>query len=50
MHKDATCRGDREKQDVLNKNWEEYTKRIKPNLKVIKEDFKKEIQEGILLK
>ena len=50
MHRDATSTGEKEKQDVLNKNWEGYTKRIRPILKVIKEDYKKEIQEGILLK
>ena len=50
MHRDATCAGEKEKQDVLCKNWEEYTKRIQPILKVIKDDYKKEIQESILLK
>ena len=35
--------------NVLNNNWEEYTKRIKPILKQLKEDFKKDIQEGDLL-
>ena len=50
MHRDAACTGEKEKQDVLCKNLEEYTKRIRPLLKVIKEDYKKEIQEGLLLK
>ena len=50
MHRDATCTRKKEKQDVLCKNWEEYTKRIRPLMKVIKEDYEKEIQEGILLK
>ena len=34
----------------LNKYWEEYTKRIKPVLKIIKEDLRNDMQEGILLK
>ena len=35
--------------NVLNNNWEEYTKRIKPILKQLKADYKKDIQEGVLL-
>ena len=49
MHRDAACKGQPEVPDVLNKNWEEYTKRIKPVLKQLQEDFKKDIQEGVLL-
>ena len=32
------------------KFWGEYKKRIKPILKALKEDMKKDLQEGILLK
>ena len=32
------------------KYWDEYKKRIKPVLKALKEDIKKDLQEGILLK
>ena len=37
MHRDATCTSKKEKPDVLCKNWDEYTKRVKPLLKIIKE-------------
>ena len=43
LHRDATCTRDQEVPNVLNKNWEEYTRRIKPILKALKEDFKKDI-------
>ena len=49
MHRDGACKGQPEVPDVLNKNWKEYTKRIKPILMNLKEDFKKEIWEGIPL-
>ena len=50
VYRDAT--GTREPQalDVLSKHWEEYTKRIKPILRILKEEYKKDVQEGILLK
>ena len=35
--------------NILKENWKEYRKRIKPILKILKEDFKKDIQEGVLL-
>ena len=49
MHRDAACKGQLEVPDVLNKNWEDYVKRIKPILKQLQEDFKKDIKEGVLL-
>ena len=49
LHREAACTREQEVPNVLNKNWEEYTRRIKPILKVLKEDFKKDFQEGILL-
>ena len=33
----------------MRENWKEYRKRVKPILKVLKEDFKKEVEQGILL-
>ena len=36
--------------DVLSKHCNEFTKRIKPILRILKEDYWKEAQEGILLK
>ena len=35
--------------NVLKKNWEEYKKRVKPILKILKEEFKKDIEQGVLL-
>ena len=49
LHREAMCTREQEVPNVQNKNWEEYTRRIKPILKGLKEDFKKDIQEGILL-
>ena len=49
MHRDAKCQGQPEAPNVLDKNWEEYVKRVKPILKVLQEDFKRDIKEGILL-
>ena len=49
LHRETACTREQEVPNVLNKNWEEYTRRIKPILKALKEDFKKDIQEGILL-
>ena len=39
LHRDATCTKDEEVSDVLNKNWEEHNKRIKPILKALKEEY-----------
>ena len=49
LHREAACTREQEVPNVLNKNWEEYTRRIKPISKVPKDDFKKDIQQGILL-
>jgi len=43
LHRDATCTRDPDNQDALSKNWEEYTKRIKPILKALEEEYKKDI-------
>jgi len=50
LHRDATCTNEPESMQVLNKHWDEFTKRVKPILRMIKEEDKKELQEGILLK
>ena len=50
MHRDATCTREPESLDVLSKYWDEFTKQIKPILRILKEDYWKEVQEGILLK
>ena len=50
LHRDATCTREPEALDVLSKHWEEYTKRIKPILRILKKEYKKDILEGQLLK
>ena len=36
--------------EVLSKHWDEYTKRIKPILRILKEENKKDLQDSQLLK
>merc|ERR1711873_248982 len=50
LHRDATCTEKQETPEALIKYWDEYKKRIKPVLKTLKEEIKKDLQEGILLK
>ena len=33
----------------MKKNWEEFKKRVKPILKILKEEFKKDIEQAFLL-
>ena len=50
LHRNATCTEKQETPDALNKYWDEYTKRIKPILKALKEDLKGDMPEGVSLK
>ena len=50
LHRDATCTEKTTAPEDLNKYSEEFTKRIKLILKIVKEDQSKDMQEGILLK
>ena len=50
LHRDATCTREPESLDVLSKHWDDFTKWIKPILRILKENYRKEVQEGILLK
>ena len=50
LHRDAMCTNDLKSLDVLSKHGGEYTKRIRPILRTLKEDCRKDVQEGILLK
>ena len=45
LHRDTTCMEQQETPESLNKFWDEYKKRIKPILKALKEDMKKDLQE-----
>ena len=39
----------REVPNILRENWIEYNTRMKPIMKTMKEDFKKEVEQGVLL-
>ena len=49
LHRDAACAQEREVPNILRENWREYNTRMKPILKTMKEDFKKEVEQGVLL-
>ena len=40
---------EQELQNILKENWKDYWKRVKPILKILKEEFRKEVEQGILL-
>ena len=45
LHREATCTQKQELPNILKENWKEYRKRMKPNLKILKEEFKKDIEQ-----
>ena len=49
LHRDAAFAQEREVPNILRENWKEYNTRMKPILKTMKEDFKKEVEQGVLL-
>ena len=49
LHQETACSREQEVPNVLKKNWDEYKKRVKPILRALKEEFKKDIEHGILL-
>ena len=49
FHREAACTKKQELPNILKDNLKEYRKRIKPILKILKEEFKKDIEQGILL-
>ena len=44
LHCDAACAQEREVSNILRENWREYNTRMMPILKMIKEDFKKDVE------
>ena len=49
LHGDATCTRGKEVPNILNENWKANTQRVKPILKMIREDTRKEMEkEGLL--
>ena len=49
LHRDATCTQGIEVPNILRENWKAYTQRVKPILKMMKEEVKKEMEQGVLL-
>ena len=49
LHHDAACTKEMELPNILRENWKEFNKRVKPILKILKEEFKKDLEQGILL-
>ena len=49
LHREAACTQEQEVPNVLKKNWEEFKKRVKPILKILKEEFKKDLEQGVFL-
>ena len=50
LHRDATCTQEKEVPDILRENWKEYNTRMKPILKMMKEEYKKDLEQGVLFK
>ena len=49
LHRDAACTKEMEVPNILRENWKEFTKRVKPILKIMKEVFKRDMEQGILM-
>ena len=50
LHRDATCTRGTEVPNILKENWKAYTQRVKPILRMIREEAKKEYEQGTFLK
>ena len=49
LHCDAACTKEQELPNILRESWKQFNKRVKPVLKVLKEEFRKDLEQGILL-
>ena len=49
LHHDAACTREMEVPNILRENWKEFNKRVKPILKIMKEEMKKYMEQGVLL-
>ena len=49
LHRDAACIKEQELPNILRENLKEFNKRVKPILMVLKEEFKKDLEQGVLL-
>ena len=48
LHHNATCTRGMEVPNILRENWKAYTQRVKPILMMMKEDTRKEMEQGVL--
>ena len=46
LHRDATCTQGMEVPNILRENWKAYYQRVKPILKMMKDDQRKEMEPG----
>ena len=49
LHHNAACTREMEVPNILRENWKEFNKRVKPILKMMKEEMKKDMEQGVLL-
>ena len=49
LHREAACTQKQELPNILKENLKEYRKRIKPILRILKDEYKKDIEQGVLL-
>ena len=49
LHREAACTKEQELPNILKENWKEYRKRVKPILQKLKEEFRKEVEQSVLL-
>ena len=49
LHRDAACTREMEVPNILRDNWKEFNKRVKPILKIMKEEMKKDMEQGVIL-
>ena len=49
LHSEAACTKEQELPNILKENWKKYRKRFKLILKILKDEFRKDLEQGVLL-
>ena len=49
LHRDAACTREMEVPNILRENWKAFNTRMKPILKSLKEEMKKDMEQVVLL-
>ena len=49
LHREAACTKEQELPNILMENWKVYRKRIKLIFKILKDEFRKDLEHGVLL-